>query len=385
MQFLTRHSLISLAALVSLATAQAQVTTIPYVGTTDGVWSDTAKWTNGNVPDTNTEQAQYPGASNATITVNGNYTINNLLDGFAAGGLTLGGTGVLTIDRAQTATAVGIANETGNLGGMLRFTGNVVINNSASTGTNGITTIRNANSAQNVTLFDTTSVLTINTLVQTVTSAGGQIKMNGTLASSGANLQVNSSNLSFGAGHDSTAFGRDIVMFLNSKVMVDGAAANSVLSAGQKFQVNGTGGELELNSLNAINHASVVVGAANNFLLDVNASQASMGSIIVGSGVLTIDVDPAVTFLNFADSSLTAWGTGTVSIIGFQEGVISFGTDGNGLTPAQLAAINGGIYSLTSSGFLTAVPIPETSTYALLLGALSLGYLAVRRRRSAQA
>lgn len=371
---------VSFAALAAAVVTLAQ-TTIPSTGTTDFLWSDSTRWTGANVPDTNGEAAQFSSATDATITVDQNFTINNFIDGFALGGATLSGSGILTINRNTTATAVGIDNATGTTGGTLRFTGNVVINNTASTGTNGITTIRNANSATNTTIFDTTSVLTLNTLLQTVAGVGGTIQMNGTLAASAANLQVNSSNLSFGAGHDSSTFGRDIVFFANSKLAVNGG---TVLSSTQKFQVNGNNASLELNAANAINGANLVVGSTNNFLLDVNATQLNMGTISVATGILTIDIANGVTGLHFANTSAVTWGTGTVQINGFQEGLIRFGVDDTGLTSTQLLAINGGIYSLDSAGYLTAFQaIPEPSTYALLGCGLLFCFFAVRRKKQA--
>jgi hypothetical protein len=84
-----------------------------------------------------------------------------------------------------------------------------------------------------------------------------------------------------------------------------------------------------------------------------------------------------VTNLFFDDSSGTTWG-GTMSILGFEENVIRFGSDEFGLTSAQLDAIDGGIYSLTNQGYLTAIPEPATFGL-LLLGGIGL---AVRRRRA---
>jgi hypothetical protein len=379
MQPLTKAFLISL---VSLTTAGAQVTNIPYVGSVDGVWSDPAKWTASNVPNTNGKQAQFSGATNVTIDVDQNFTINSFIDGFSAGGATLGGSGLLTIDRNQTATAVGIENATGNAGGTLRITGNVAISNSASTGTNGITTIRNANSAANTVLFDANSTLTVNTPLQTVAGAGGQIQLNGTLATSGSNIQINSTNVTLGAGHSSVNFERDFVMFANSKLTVNDAAAGSVLSATQKFQVNGNNATLELNGANSINSANFVVGGANSFLLDINANQLTLGSITIGTGILTIDIANGVTSVQFANSSANFWDTGTIQIPEFREGLVRFGTDATGLTASQLFAINGGGLSLDQAGFLTAVaPIPEPSTYALMALGLGMCILTLRRRQ----
>ena len=80
-----------------------------------------------------------------------------------------------------------------------------------------------------------------------------------------------------------------------------------------------------------------------------------MGDVrIPADGSLTIDVDPAVTNLSFADSSTQIWGAGaSVTITGFKENTIRFGVDATGLSAAQLAAIDGGAYTLSPTGFLT--------------------------------
>lgn len=240
----------------------------------------------------------------------------------------------------------------------------------------GVTSIRNANSSSNIFLFDTASTLVINTPLQTVNGSGGSIQMNGTLGNSSADLQINSNNVSFGTGHDSTGFGRDIVLFNNSKVAVDGG---TVLNTGRKFQVNGTNAEIELNGADTINDTNINVGGSNSFLLDVNADQADMGILAGIGGGLTIDLDPTVTLLAFDDSSAQNWTGGTVTIAGFEDGVIRFGTDATGLTATQLGLIDGGAYSLDSDGFL--VTVPEPSTFALLAGGLALGFIVIRRRR----
>jgi len=126
-----------------------------------------------------------------------------------------------------------------------------------------------------------------------------------------------------------------------------------VLNTGRKFQVNGNGAVLELNAPDAINDANVVVGGSNDFLLDVNADQSAMGVVNIADGELTVDVDPGLSNLFFKDSAGQAWGSGSISIIGFRENTIRFGTDSNGLTQDQLAAIDGGSYTLTDSGYLT--------------------------------
>jgi len=71
------------------------------------------------------------------------------------------------------------------------------------------------------------------------------------------------------------------------------------------------------------------------------------------------------------------WTDATISIAGFKEDTIRFGTTEDGLTAGQLSTIGGAIYSLKPDGFMS---IPEPSGYGLLLGATGLAIVLVRRR-----
>jgi hypothetical protein len=328
-------------------------------GGVNNLWSNPGNWEGGVVPSTNADEAAFLGSANVAIDVDADFTVRNYLDGFGGEGFThtLYGAGTLTIDRNNASAQLGINNATGDSqetpedpGGTLRFNGFLTVKNSL----NGLTTIQNSNSTKNVLLFDTGCRLKINTLLETRTGSGGTIQFNCQfIAGSTANLRFSSSNVLFGEGHNSTNFGNDIVFLANSKLTVNGG---TVLAPGRKFQVNASGASLELNAADAINSANVIVGGANNFLVDVNANQSKMGAVGVTDGVLTIDVDPSVTNLSFAKSAEQLWGSGSITIEGFKENTIRFGEDATGLTPAQLAVINDGTYTLTSTGYLTAGP-----------------------------
>jgi hypothetical protein len=366
--------LLSMLSVTSLATLHGQ--NRDWGSTSNGNWSDTSKWSGGDVPDTNAETARITATGSVSINVDGNYTIRDFVDTFAGDVTTntVGGAGTLTIDRNSASTAVGIANNNGLGGSILSFTGNVQINNSQS----AITQVTNANSTGNIVRFASGSTLTLSTILQTTVNSG-QIQFNGTLAASTADLQIASNNVSFGTGHISSGFGRDIVFSAaNSKLTI---TAGTVLNTGRKFQVNGNNSTLQLDGANTINSANIVVGGTNNFTLDVNASQTTMGILVDIGGTFTIDLDSSVASLWFANSSSGSanWAGGSVSILGFRENVIRFGTTDSGLTLDQLALIDGGIYSLSSSGFLTA--IPEPSAFAALAGLGALGFVGTRRHR----
>lgn len=317
-------------------------------GGPDNKWSTPENWVGDVVPNGNTDDAAFVGAANVDIDVDQSFTIRSYLDGFGGPGFThlLYGAGALTIDRNSSTPQLGINNGTGNAGGTLRINVSTTINNSQG----GDTTVRNSNSSENTLIFDNNCNLTLTTKLQTVQGSGGTINFNCNFLSSASNLIINSDNVLFGADHSSGSFGRDVVFLANSKLSVDGG---SVLNNGRKFQVNGSGAELELNAADTINDANVIIAGTNDFLLDVNADQGAMGVVNINNGALAIEVDPNVTTLSFRDSSGQAWGAGSITITGFKENTIRFGTDASGLTPEQLALIDGGAYSLTSAGYLT--------------------------------
>lgn len=361
-----------------LLTAPVQAVTFSVAS---GDFSDPASWAGGVLP-TSTEPAVFV-TGDRTMNVDGNYTLSAIQNNFGiAAGTTnvVGGPGTLTVNTGHASGFVpGIANQAGSSGGGgLRFDGNVAVNN---TGGAGVTEIRTANGGATQSLvFAPSSTLTLNTVGVTTDFTGGaaSIQLNGTVLGS-ANLMIQSANASFNAGHDSSAFGGNILMNGTGRFLAinGGTVGNSGVSLVGNYGTN----EIELNAANVVNGASVrTPGSTSNLTLDVNANQMTMGTIALGTGsTLTLDLlGSSVTNLFFADSSGAAWNDGTVSILGFQEDVIKFGSDSSGLLPTQLAAIDGGIYSLTSSGFLTAVPEPS-ALGLFLFGAMGL---AVRRKRA---
>ncbi len=331
----------------------------------NNLWSTPGNWADDNVPDNNTESAAFVGAANVAINVDTNFTIQYYADGYGGAGFTntLYGAGDLTIDRGLNYYPC-ILNATGPDGGTLRLNCDLIITNSAG----GATLVRNDNSSGNVTVFDSYCDLTINTTLQTSQGAGGSILFNNTFSSSLANLVIGSDNVVFGADHSSSSFGRDIVFNANSKLAVDGG---TVLAAFRKFQVNGTDSELELNSENALNGPNVIVSGSSDFLIDINAAQDDIGYLKFYDGIVTLDLDAAVTnVVAFDDSSAQTWGTGGVVISNFMPNIIRFGTDANGLTSSQLASfsaydVNGievSDLAIDSSGYLTGTVTPPAAS-----------------------
>ena len=334
--------------------------TISWKAGGNNLWSNTVNWDTGVVPNSNSVDARFSINNNVQINVDGPYTVKSYGTGFAANvsnvdneHLVYGDT--LTIDRNNGTAGNGITHASNN-NIKLKLGCDVTINNA------GFPTIDtyvvNQNGANNTIEFGNNCALTLTTKLRTNTNLGS-IVFNCTFSPSAQDLLIGSNNVSFGPTHISTNFQRDIILFANSKLAVN-AAAGTVLTANRKFQINGTGAEVELNTADSINNANIVVGGSNTLLLDVKTNQGTMGDVRftggAADGVLTIDIDPAVTSLAFANCSAQVWSSGTITINGFKENTIRFGTDNTGLTVGQLAAINGGIYTLSPTGFLTGTP-----------------------------
>lgn len=343
----------------------------------DTLWSNAANWSTGVVPNSSATSVRLEGSPD----VDGAYTINLIQNSFGSTANVISGSGSLLIDRNSSATGNGIFNVAGNAGGSMTFNGNVTVNNSQA----GITRINYGNSNANSVVFGASSVLTLTTIVETNTDAlGRSLLFNGQItggANGAANLRFGSGddNIIFGATADNSGYLGDFVAF-SANVVSNTTVDGGFLRAGSKLQVNGSGGSLQLNGANSMD-GNFVVDGSNSFTVDFNANQDSLG-VIAFSGAspaatLNLNIDAAVDELAFSDSSSFGWGGSAISITGFKENTIRFGTNATGLTQAQLDAIDGGIYSLNSSGYLT---IPEPRTYAMLLGIAGLA-LAIQRRR----
>ncbi len=333
-------------------------------------WSNSGNWVGGDIANDNSDEAQI--LSGSPI-VDSDFTINRIFANFSLGSASVSGLGTLTINRNIATAQEGILNGNGTPS-VLSFDGNIAINN-----TLGGRSVVSSNNAANVVRFSAGSVLTLNSGLEarngTGAASASTIEFNGQLAGS-ANLffGANNTNVTFGNTADNSAYGGDFVFFANAAPVSN--TSNVLLPAGRKIQVNGTNGSIEINGAETF-FGNVVVGAAHNFTIDADANQSNVGFVNIGGGVLTLDVDPSVTELAFANSSAQPWGAGTINLLGFQENTIRFGTDATGLLPAQLGVINGGIYGISSQGYLTLVP--EPSSWCLLLTAA--GLLAVRRHR----
>lgn len=372
-----------------LCAVSAQATTFYFDNSeTNGLWTEVENWhdqfdpivtnTLNEVPDDPSDVAyiiQGAGGPDNTATLDQDYSIKSIRASWGV----QGGTAELVNPAGTTNTLaltgsgdnnLGVLNQAGTAGGRLLLNCGLEVINEAG---NNLTFCRNDNSASNVIEFGTSSTLTLTTALSTHPGgkAGNTIEFNGTLAPSLADLRIGGPNVSFNAGHDSSAFGRDLVLQSIAgaipKLTVNGG---TVLAPFRKLQVNSSG-ELALNGANAWNGANLVLGGAKTLLLNVNSDQENMGTITLGTGILTIDLDATVTNLSFADCVSNTW-SGAVTITNFMTEVVRFGTTETGISPIQLAAVtaydSAGVLvpdlDINASGYLTGTVTP-TDTPAI--------------------
>ena len=83
------------------------LTAANFTGPDGGDWGEGTNWDTGTVP-VASDDVLFAPPEDRSINMDGDYTIKSLTDGFGAGGLTIAGTGTLTIDIAQTTTGPGL-------------------------------------------------------------------------------------------------------------------------------------------------------------------------------------------------------------------------------------------------------------------------------------
>ena len=127
-----------------------------------------------------------------------------------------------------------------------------------------------------------------------------------------------------------------------AKLTADVADDGTFITSGNKIvtEAASTGVEVTVNGANTFKGDIETKDGALTY--NINKNQSSMGNITLGTGNLNLVIDDAVTSVAFADNSSSTWGDGKVVVTGFKDNVISFGTDANGLTDAQLAKIDAG-------------------------------------------
>ena len=225
----------------------------------DFLWSNTANWSLGTTPNTSeTIRSSVTGSI-----VDADYTlfvIQNIFGTSTNVSIGGGGTGTLTID-AKVNNGFGIKNVSDS-DVSLSFAGKVTINNSNPAPSN-ITLMRSENGNTNDVndiVFESSSILTLTTPLETRTGTGGDIfHFNGALEGI-ATLRFGAGTTNnFGSTSNNPNFGGDLVYVGSATVVANTADNNVFLPTGRKIQFNARSSTLRLDL-----HQSLRIFAKNN-------------------------------------------------------------------------------------------------------------------------
>ena len=210
--------------------------------------------------------------------------------------------------------------------------------------------------------FDSNSKINVNSDIKFSASGDREINMNGILDGLGQIQIGTSSKIIFGASSDNESFAGGFKMLgNNSQMIINTDSSATFLKSGVAVMLESSsiGHSVTLNSDNVFYGDLTILD--NTFDLNVNANQSGMGIITMSNGNLNLILNDSISALAFANNSSADWGTGTLSISGFQDNLISFGNDSSGLTLDQIKQINheGGNVIINEFGYLITSDYPE--------------------------
>jgi hypothetical protein len=147
----------------------------------------------------------------------------------------------------------------------------------------------------------------------------------------------------------------------------------------------GVPGTLTLENNIVVANSFNVAAAGYTVALNGHALQLATGTL-TDNYAFTLDFGSTTSLATFKGvTSINA----QLSILDFTStDTLRFGTNGSGLTTPELNNIDfvgysdGGAAKIDSSGYVTPVgtAVPEPSSWALILGLVAIGYVAIRRR-----
>ena len=332
----------------------------------DLVWNTSGNWSSG-----------LPSLSlSATIGLNSSPTITVSTAGEVQG-IQKGGTGSLTITGSSLTLGGG---HIGTFNSILVNTGSLTINSAL---------INTQN--KRITLNTTGTALTLNGNLDTggVTTQIGNLNTGGTLTFNGNRSGGNSLILRDGLINTTgilANLGGGNARLISSGTVVSSRTGGPAIEGGSAGLVLESSGTFKLGANNQI--AGLLDLSGGTLDLDTFSNSATSGMAIqrlemnVASAVSTLKFDSVVgSSLSFAEVAST-WATNASLVVtGFGAGdSLRFGTNASSLTLAQLnqITINGVSAQIDQSGFVT--PIPEASTFGILMGAGCLFGALYRRR-----
>lgn len=344
MRIHTHHVTTCLALAAGTVTALAQVTPTNWDGEAgDNLWSTGLNWDTDLVPG-EFEIAQYVGIeSNTVISITEDTKIGQVMHGWeSTTNLTLAaGGGTLTIDAAWM-NNWGIVTQAFNEDVVTTIEAPLIINNLDPMSFTQVTSKYRPDNTLRIMgplHLETRMMVTRSELI------AGKVEFGGLMTGPGS-LLIRSFAVTLVAGHDSST--------LIGEIVLDGTASTITIEEGAKvlrpnikIQLNGRDTEptVILNGTDVIQgYLRCSPGAKPTVI--INAPQYSMDRLEIETGFWVFDMTAGQPLWIVDTSNYEAnWGTGTgetssLTIKGFQEGLLRFGTHRYGLTPAQLAKIS---------------------------------------------
>lgn len=281
--------------------------------------------------------------------------------------------------------------------GVLRITGGnaTFTGEGRATGNGGSTTVLNTASGSTLTFANTFRVMSFSGGVlqfdgdgDIQTTGSGAIIEN--VGSGSSTITKNGSGtLTFG-GAANTYEGPTII---NGGALVLNAAGNSINGGGLTLN---SGTSASLSKSDQIGNSILTLNSAT---FSTNGFDEALGALVL-QGTSNFDLGSGDSVIAFADSSAQSWTAGqtflllnwTGSLSGGGTDQVIFGSDASGLTSGQLSQITfrdpdgfgAGDFAAQILGTGEVVPVPEASTYALVLGLVAGVYLIYRRRKQAK-
>ena len=308
----------------------------------DNLWSNAANWSNGK-----------PTAANAKVVINkGNPIINvNVTLGQIKLGTNanLGAVTTLTATNGSTLTFSG--NNTteilvnGNLTKTLVMDLPMVVSSSANENIKIFNANAGSGTSANIT-FGSSSTFTVSNDVDITFIINGDgkgtksVSLDGAVTSGGKLIVGTQSIMNFGNTYDGSSHTGGILMNgSNTTLTVDSADDSTFIKAGTLITTgdNSEGHKIIINGKNVFK--GNIESKDKALTLTFNKNQSAIGTITMGAGNLNLILNTDVTSAAFADNSSADWGTATLNITGAGNNEVSFGTNANGLTDAQLAKV----------------------------------------------